>query len=150
MTAEQVVTMHISRDDAATVRPEVASAVSTDSTSSSEGAVKSKSLGPSSSSAGVMKSPSPQRCPEETASWLSFTYLVWLNPLFALGGHKTLEENDVPAVREDVSAKYISALFREKWTVEKARYDEEEREPSEVMRVLVLGAARLHSIDCIE
>ena len=118
---------------------------STETAAASSTPVKpAKTLAPSSSSA-AEAAPGPARpfrpCPEESASFLSFTYLWWLNPLFKIGGRKTLEESDVWDVREDVSAKYISEKFEASWKVEKKKWDLEEAElnkpkeplPSEIM-----------------
>ena len=79
----------------------------------------------------------PPVCPEETASFFSFTYLIWLNPLFTLGNQRTLEENDVPEVREDVSAAHVSALFRQKWDEQMPRYLEEERAKEQAQADLI-------------
>jgi len=67
-------------------------------------------------------------CPEENSSWLSFTYLLWLNPLFTVGNRRLLEDGDVPRVRDDVSAAVVSKLFRQKWREQLPRWEQEERE----------------------
>jgi hypothetical protein len=87
-----------------------------------------RTLAPSSSSAAAAPPVPLQPCPEENASCLSYTYLLWLNPMFKRGTTKTLEDADVPAVRKDNAAAFVSALFRKSWAEQLPIYTESEKQ----------------------
>ena len=86
-------------------------------------------------------------CPEENSSWLSFTYLLWLNPLFTVGNRRLLEDGDVPRVRDDVSAAVVSKLFRQKWREQLPRWEQEEREKEEAAAQAAATAAAATATD---
>jgi hypothetical protein len=64
------------------------------------------------------------KCPEETASWLSYLTFWWLNPMIALGNKQVLEETDMYELREDMESAKLSQQFHAEWEKQKQQATE--------------------------